>query len=156
MARKESDGVGRNHSASAKEKKRWRLENDPTERNKQTRLPLTCRSRKSFQFFPLCSPDSKTNNIEAAWITWLMPRSSWPTLCAPLGRSCDDRPLVKRSDACRPPHMTLVFPAIKKISNELGGQCTKKPTAGRWGLGQMIPPDEKGTKAAEHKVRHNF
>ena len=54
------------------------------------------------------------------------------------------------------PQMTLVFPAIKKISNELGGQCTKKPTAGRWGLGQMIPPDEKGTKAAEHKVRHNF
>ena len=156
MARKESDGVGRNHSASAKEKKDGDLKMIRQREISRPGLPLTCRSRKSFQFFPLCSPDSKTNNIEAAWITWLMPRSSWPTLCAPLGRSCDDRPLVKRSDACRPPQMTLVFPAIKKISNELGGQCTKKPTAGRWGLGQMIPPDEKGTKAAEHKVRHNF
>jgi len=50
--------------------------------------------------------------------------------------------------------MTFVFPAIKKISNELGGQCTQIPTAG---VNQMIPPDEKrGTKAPEHKVRDNF
>jgi hypothetical protein len=42
--------------------------------------------------------------------------------------------------------MTFVFPAIKKISNELGGQCTQIPTAG---VNQMIPPDEK----EEQKLR---